>query len=526
MRDGSARVPNEAVQGEPEWTKPNSSKLALAWGVLRLPLILAVLFLLRRQIFAVVLNVMGLERPTFFAIDLLSTPASRGVFFLTLVILLLLCIGVTRRMSLTTAYLVTVFVGWALVALTFFATSRSMPFTVPALALLATNLAPETLYRRVLSSRRSRSMLMMIGLGVGELFFLGRYIRWIVWLATGRSWSTTATPRWLWALPGILLAAGTSAVLLKGGDTVPLEQAIRLPANVRIVARDDFNWVQTDAARHYLYAIGYDVDHLLRYDVTDWSAPPIESEVSTGGSQSFTYDPESQELYVFEDRSNNLLYFDAATLKLKRSVNLPDVSPGDTWLAFDARTGTISIASEADEETGSPFVVVDRASGTVVDQQKADAGNLLLDPQKSLEYLSFFRRTSAVELYDLQRKAIVRRTEIGERAERMAMLESSNELLVTLPMESRIARLDAATLEVKGYISALFGVRAIAVDKGRNLLLCGSIASGRVIVIDLATGRRRASYYLGPWLRTIELVPERGIAYVSSNGAIYEIHYD
>jgi hypothetical protein len=93
-------------------------------------------------------------------------------------------------------------------------------------------------------------------------------------------------------------------------------------------------------------------------------------------------------------------------------------------------------------------------------------------------------------------------------------------------MESRVARLDAATLEVKGYISTLFGVRAIAVDKGRNLLLVGSIASGRVVVIDLATGRQRASYYLGPWLRTIELVPERGIAYVSSNGAIYELHYD
>ena len=107
----------------------------------------------------------------------------------------------------------------------------------------------------------------------------------------------------------------------------------------------------------------------------------------------------------------------------------------------------------------------------------------------------------------------------------MAVWKEKNELLVTLPLESRIARLDADTLEAKGEFKAVFGVRSIAIDQAANLLLCGSLATGELEVIDLSNGKRRARYYLGPWLRTIELLPDRGQAYISSNGAIFEVKY-
>jgi hypothetical protein len=170
-------------------------------------------------------------------------------------------------------------------------------------------------------------------------------------------------------------------------------------------------------------------------------------------------------------------------------------------------------------------VVVDRASGAILDRQNEEVGELLLDPRKSVAYFSFFRRTSQVKIYDLQKRAIIRAAQIGAHADRMAILADSNELLITLPTESRVVRLNADTLETKGEIPAAFGVRTIAIDDRENLLFCGSVATGELEIIDLSSGKQRARYYLGPWLRTIELFTDRGIAYVSSNGAIYEVQY-
>jgi hypothetical protein len=98
-------------------------------------------------------------------------------------------------------------------------------------------------------------------------------------------------------------------------------------------------------------------------------------------------------------------------------------------------------------------------------------------------------------------------------------------VLVTSPIESRVLRFDADTLAPKGYFAALFGVRAIALDEERQLLLCGNIATGHLIVLDLRTGARVSTRYLGPWLRTIELDVPNGTAYVSANGALYVLRY-
>ena len=500
--------------------------LVFVWGLVRLPLLLAALYLLRYQILAGMERFVDIELVTLYVIDVFSTPATRILYFLAVTLLLSLGVAATRRLRPPAAYAVLVLVGWGIVAASYWATMRSMPYTLPALLLLATNLAPRDLLRRLLPEGRVRGLLMLVGIGVGEVLFFNSYIRWLLWHATGRARWDRASSRWMWSLPAILIAAGASAMLLKGETVVPLEQAMRMPASVRVLALDDFNWVQVDRAGRYLFATGHGLDHLRRYDLANWSSPPLESDATTGNPQGFAYDPASEELYVYDESGKNLLYFDAATLRLKRSFELREVSPGDTWITVDDRTDTISIASEADEQRGVPLLLVDRTSGRILDRKNEEAGNVLLAPQKPLLYLSFFRRVRAVKIYDLEQHAIVRERAIGERAERMAMWEGEHELLVTLPMESRVARLDADSLEPKGYFSTLFGVRAIAIDKGRNLLFCGSIASGRIAVVDLATGQQRASYYLGPWLRTIELMPERGIAYVSSNGALYELRYD
>ena len=86
-------------------------------------------------------------------------------------------------------------------------------------------------------------------------------------------------------------------------------------------------------------------------------------------------------------------------------------------------------------------------------------------------------------------------------------------------------RFDADSLSPKGYFLAPFGARAIALDERRQLLLCGNIATGYVLIVDLRTQTAVARHYLGPWLRTIALHVESGTAYISSNGALYRLEY-
>jgi hypothetical protein len=509
--------------------------LELAWASLRLPLLFALVLIFRQKIIAAILSIVGIERATMSAINVMSTPVSRSIYFCLMLASLLVFVMLTKRLSPPNAYLLTCCVAAALIGAAFIISSRSsapsalskfstpiLVHIVPVLILLGTNLAPTNLKSEFPPGNISR-WLMIVGLGFSELFFFWRHVRWVTWLLREKSLSVS-TPRWLWALPGVVIASLMSAFLVNGTGLVPIEQAIRRSPAVRTVARGDFNWIKSDRTHNFLYAVGHGFNHVRMYNISDWSSPPVESEAPTGWTQSFAYSPSTKELYLYDGKDRKLRYFDSQTLQLTRSVDIA-VSPGDTWLAFDDHTNTISVASEADEQVDTPFVVVDRSSGAILDRQNEDAGNLLLDPSKSVEYLSFFRRTSRVKIYDLRKRAILRTAQIGARAERMAILADSNELLITLPPESRVVRLNADTLESKGEIPAAFGVRAIAIDARENLLFCGSIATGELDIIDLSSGKRRARYYLGPWLRTIELLTDRGIAYVSSNGAIYELQY-
>ena len=92
-------------------------------------------------------------------------------------------------------------------------------------------------------------------------------------------------------------------------------------------------------------------------------------------------------------------------------------------------------------------------------------------------------------------------------------------------MKSKILRFDANTLESKGEIKTVYGVRAITIDTARNLLLSGSLVTGMIDVIDLNTYQSVGKFYVGPWIRTITLDSENGIAYVSTKYQILRFKY-
>ena len=504
-----------------------SRAVVLLWALMRLPALALLLYLLRHPILNAIERHVDIFFLTSFVIDVLSTPVARlisGAGLLTVLLVLVVC---TRRLPPVLGYSILVVTAGAVLALSFDAAATSLRRALPVELILAANLAPRQVVGSLKRFPRAWNMFMLAGVGVVELFLWREYWQWVRHLRRGGrgetrnvGWGVAA------AVPGLLLTSLVFAVVIRPHRLLPFEQMMRMSADVQVIERGlSYNWLEMDPTGTYLYVTGHDLPYLRRYDVRDLSTPPVLSDVSTGGAQGFAYDPQANEIYTFNTVTRQLLYLDATTLEGKRVVELPDLSPGDLWLTVDAITNTLTLASEADLEVGVPFMVLDRPTGNLLGHADLEPGNVLRHPTKPWLYLTFFRRRSEVMIYNLQNRSVTHRTAADQRAERMVFSRRRNELLVTSPMESRIMRFDADQLQPKGYIPAPFGVRAIAIDESRDLLLCGNIATGQLMVIELKSGRALRRYYLGPWLRTIQLQIESGIAYVSSNGALYRVDY-
>ncbi len=495
-------------------------QIRLAWAMFRLPILLGVLFLFKDRI----LDSVNPAIFTLLVIEVAGTPLSRIVFFAATVAVLLFICRATRPLGPGRAYMAVLSVAMIAAAVTFHVTGTSVVRAVPGIVLLATNLLPDRMYERILSTVRLRNGFMVAGVGIAEGLFFRQYLNWIA-----QPWSDKPIlpeSSFRSVIPGVLLAAGAASVLVSGHELTRIEQALRMTDSAKILAVGDFNWIEFDTSRRHIYITGHGVPKMLRLDVLDPVHGVLEAPEDTGSAQAFAYDPAADEIYVFNGRTNRLLYLDASTLAVRRSIAMPDLSPGDPWIAVDRATNTITVVSEADAETGVPFVVLDRTTGKVLDRRDLDAGNILLRADESRLYLSFFRRRGQLLAYDLRTLSVVNDVPAPSRVDRMAFLESANEVLLVSPAASRIERYDAATLASKGHIGTIFGVRVLAVDASRGILFCGSLATGEVAVIDLKTHRRLDRFYLGPWLRTILLDPARATAYVSSNGALYELRYD
>ncbi|MBR0646764.1 YncE family protein [Plastoroseomonas hellenica] len=490
---------------------PSQSRAALriAWAVLRLPAFLILLFLCKDWILATLIDP---ARITLLVIGIAGTPLARvGVFGATLLVLALIWLG-ARRLGPVRGYGVMMLLAAALAVTVFRLTRTPLWLAAPAILLLATNLLPDAIHDRILRRPRQHGAMAM-AVGVAELFFLRRYLAWGFGIRVAA------------AGPALLLASGAAALGIGGAALTPIEQALRMPPSARVLALGDFNWIELDRSGQHLFVTGHGLPQLLRVAVGNRAEPSLASSAPTGGAQAFAYDAAAREIYVFNEGTRTLLTLDAETLELKRSLPLPDLSPGDPWIAVDPGTDTLVIVSEADDEVGTPFMVLDRTTGEVRDRRDLDAGNLLLRPDASRLYLSFFRRRGMLMAYDLRTRSIVAEMPAPPRVDRMAYLPASDEILLANPVASRIERFDAATLAPRGHIEAIFGVRVMALDEQRGILFCASLATGEVAAIDLATGRRMGRFYLGPWLRTIQVDPARATVYASSRGGLYELGY-
>lgn len=494
------------------------------WSLLRLPLALLLLYSLREPAIDAIERIFDLVRVTFFAIEVLSTPVSRLALAASLVGTLLVVARSFASARRNVRFWLLLGSGVALFGALFYFTSTSPLFLSFVVLLLATNLIPLAWIDETPERTRAVDRVMALAVGVAEAFAFRRYIAWVAGKAGWKKAADWArSERISTLLPPFVIASCAAAVLLNSTYLVGFEQWFRVNPEVEVMAKGDFNWIELDESGRYLFVTGHGVPRLRRYDLLQPDSSYIEADVDTGAAQSFSYDPEANELYVYHGGEHAIIYLDAGTLTKKRAVSVSDLSPGDPWIIVDRHTDTLTIVSEADERTGHSFLVLRRADGVIVDKRYEEAGNIARHPKESLLYLSYFRRSNQVKIYDLRRLEIVAEAPSDKRVDRMQIYEREGELLVASPFKSEVIRYDARSLTELGRLRSTFGIRVLALDESRDVLLGGSLVTGLLAMIDVATGQTLDTQYLGPWLRTIAVNPATGFAYVSSNGSLFKL---
>jgi DNA-binding beta-propeller fold protein YncE len=337
-----------------------------------------------------------------------------------------------------------------------------------------------------------------------------------------------------------ILVPGLAVLLINGWSLErdgwslqKLGQVLHRDEAVRKLDRLDLDSLALDTQNSLLYATGHGTEYLLAYDVRDLTQAPRRSQARTDYAQSFSYNPTDRELYVFNPHDDTLLVLTAGTLEQKKSIPDLHLTEGDSRIVYDRQTSSLVVASEGaywggpSEEIGSPVAVVDRESGIIrYTVRDCDGfcipGLMEINPIKPHIYMAFPKK---VLLYNIELCKVVATAPIDHWVDGMVFTPDEKELLVGVPLSSIVLRLDAESLEVKGAIDTVFGVRTLAVDPERHLLLTASLATNMVDVIDLLTYKRLATYYVAPWLRSFALDTEAGVAYVSSTEGLFSVDY-
>ncbi len=527
---------------------PLANRLLIGWALFRLPLILLVLYGFRQNLLAGIESVIGVDSITQRAIALISTlPERLLIFGISSLVLAAGWYGCQRLRSpgLRWAMPVAIALGWFLLLFANFASHNASLGALFLAGLFALNTLP-VLNLRLPQGRIARIGqqfgLRDLGLGPGQrganwLFGLlpgiaegllpRPFALWVLGLwhqdvvRTGRGAGLWA---WLPVLPAIALSA-VAVLMLPSPPLVELGYRLHADSAVQILDRGDLNMLAINQRRRRLYASGHGLKYLRVYNLDHLEQPPLQANTAIDYAQGFAYDARDDRLYFYHKASQRLLMMDGTSLDLLKSIATPPVSPGDVWVTWDPLTRTVSIASEADYAIGTPFVVINPQTAKVTHTSNLSPSYVYRSPDKPRLYMNFFRRTPDLIVYDPQGNRVLKQVPTDPQVDRMALVPARNELLVASPVNAQVLRYDADSLARRGAIPTSFGVRSVAVDAKRNLLLTGSLATNMLEVIDLNTFQRRAVYRLGPWLREICLDTEAGMAYVSANGALYKVDY-
>jgi len=501
----------------------------MIWSLLRLPIFAAGLYLFRDVISEFIKARIDLRTIIDFAVYSANTFETRFYLYLAAVFGLTLGYWLVKKWMASEVHgyfimlagtLAVIYASFQFVLLT----PNTLDRTLIVVALLAINTLPMEWLTKSISGSGIVNFVFLAAVGLSEAIFPQAYVFWLM----DKFQRQTSIKKWSW-ISGVLIVPIFWLFLLTPYDNqriLTLGEKLHASPAVEKFAAGAYNWVEFDAELHQIFVVGHGTNFLLAFDTDHLNIPPRKSE-DIGKMQSFAYNPERKEIYAYEATKRQLHYIDAVTLETLRSVLVADLSPGDVWVKWQRDTDTIIISSEADYETGTPFYIIDRESGTVVGSMPLPViptAYLVFHPEKPLLYFNSYRDTYLIA-WDTVTHETVLQAQTSSNTDRMEFDAKRNELLVASPLDGAVLRYDADTLKFKGKIKTSLGVRTLTIDSKRDLLLVGNFINDRIQVIDMSTYNRIASFYLGPWIRTITLDVEDGIAYVSTVRNLFKVKY-
>lgn len=502
-------------------------KVLIFWVFLRLPLLLAGLYLFRTELSILIEKYFNLALVLESVIYLISTAWLRLLLVMLMAILLIgVCLFIQKWLAnkYWTLLILIAFAGFEISFRYLLKIESSFLSSALATLILALNTIPESWLDRYFPKGRVTGMFFTIGAVISEGLFIQSFVYWLADFLKLNS----NVKKWSW-ITGILLACFYSFFLFTPYNNqriLTLGEKLLSSPSVEKFAEGGYNWLDLNLENNLLYASGHNVNYIIAYDTQNLSLPPLKSKTQVGKPQSFAYNPILQELYVYRAETQELLYLDAVTLELLRSVPIPNLSPGDVWVNWQSGTDTITIASEADFEVGTPFLMLSRESGEILASIPLPLipTNVAFDSENNIFFFNSFRDIYLVA-WDMKSYQVIQQTEISQGTDRLIYNSSASEILIASAQEGAILRHDATTLEFKGKIETSIGDRTLALDQSRNLLLVGNFINNYVQIIDLTTYQPISRFYIGPWIRTITLDTKKGIAYISTIKNIFKLTY-
>jgi putative effector of murein hydrolase LrgA (UPF0299 family) len=501
-----------------------------AWAALRLPLLALAVYFLRYQIVEWFEGSIGFTGRMEFFIFTVSTLPTRLILFLACSAALGFWYWLTTKLNFSTGaryslWLAGAYIGIFIFLKFLFLVRDAVVGTCLLTALLAVNSIPFEWLEKRFESAWAVNLIFLSAVGLAETFLPQTYAIWLA--GYSRKENLVKTQAWMVGIPVAALFWVFLILPYDNQRVFTLTERLYADPAVQKFAPGIFNWVELNPEKDLLYAVGRGTNFLLAFDVNDLKGAPLRSQEDIGKTQSFAFNPERQEIYIYKAETRELVYMDASTLEVFRRIPVEDLSPGDVWIKWLATNDTIILSSEADAEIGVPLYVFDRESGRAVASMPfpvIPTAYLIFHPEKPWMYFNSFK-DPYFAIWDMGYFEIIKQVEITPRTDRMIFSEAENEVWVASPLDGAIMRYDADTLGYAGRIKSTLGDRTLTLDTRRNLLLAGNFMNGRLEVIDLATEKSTASYYLGPWIRTIALDIENGIAYVSTVRGLFKVEY-
>ncbi|MCB2111464.1 MAG: hypothetical protein KDD88_10645 [Rhodobacteraceae bacterium] len=351
----------------------------------------------------------------------------------------------------------------------------------------------------------------------------------ILWLR-GRA----ADPAPVWRLlPALVIAAAVVAALVPRSMAMTLGARLFMSPAAHFVFGPDFDFYTSadtsdlayDPVSGTLFICGDGQTTVTALDVASDSVH--DTGVDIGDNQFCAIDPSRRLLLSAEQRHRVAVLAPLDDLADTRRVPLPTLPDGEVFVVPLPKTGRLVAASEnLTRGTGADSVyLIDLATARVVARHAIDVGYVIADPEERRLFVSHYERDEGVDVYDIETGALLATTPPVGRADRMVIDAARGELLVTVPLDGLIRRFDLQTLAEREPIATIKGARALAIDAGRDLLIVAGLMTDRVDVIDLKTRRSLRRYWVGPWLRNIDIADETGSAYIASRFGVYRLDY-